>query len=166
MFTPLTVFITVMVMLVSWSTVTFLLLRYLIAMPSPEAATIGLPGTNGFNGEHLVLIGAYQVSWIMAIAAGAGIFLTAAYFLWYFQRAFLGPANPRIAPKMLDLRFRELVIAVALGGMIFWIGLDAGPFVQRMRPSLEALEARIEQGSLVANVQAGEPLMWHEEADR
>ncbi len=140
-----------------WLTVAFLVIAL---------ATIGLPGTNGFNGEHLVLIGAYQAHWVMAIAAGAGIFLTAAYFLWYFQRAFLGPANPRIAPKMLDLRFRELVIAVALGGMIFWIGLDAGPFVQRMRPSLEALEARIEQGSLVANVQAGEPLMWREETDR
>ena len=140
-----------------WLTVTFLVIAL---------ATIGLPGTNGFNGEHLVLIGAFQAHWVMAIAAGAGIFLTAAYLLWYFQRAFLGPDNPRIAHKMLDLRFRELVIAAALGGMIFWIGLDTGPFLQRMRSSLEALETRVERGSLVANVQAGEPLVWHEEADR
>ena len=122
-------------------------------------ATIGLPGTNGFNGEHLVLIGALQSHWAMAIAAGMGTFLTAAYLFWYFQRGFLGPANPRSAHKMLDLRFRELVIAVALGGMIFWIGLDAGPFVQRMRPSLEALEHRVEQGSIVGVNQAGEPLL-------
>jgi len=39
--------------------------------------------------------GAMQVHWAMALAAGVGTFLTAAYFLWYFQQGFLGPANPQ-----------------------------------------------------------------------
>ncbi|MGH3088672.1 MAG: complex I subunit 4 family protein, partial [Rubrobacteraceae bacterium] len=110
-------------------------------------ATVGLPGTGGFNGEHLVIIGAFQIHWALAIAAGSAIFLTAAYFLWYFQRAFLGEANEIIAHKMKDLRLREAVIALALGAMIFWIGLATGPFVERMRPSLEALETRQTTGS-------------------
>jgi hypothetical protein len=86
----------------------------------------------------------------LSIVAGSATFLTAAYFLWYFQRAFLGDANERIANKMKDLRLREMVIALALGGMIFWIGLATTPFVERMRPSLEALESRVQQGSLAA----------------
>ncbi len=125
-----------------WLTAAFLIIAL---------ATVGLPGTGGFNGEHLVLIGAFEIHWALAIAAGSAIFLTAAYFLWYFQRAFLGKTNERIAHKMKDLRFRETVIALALGGMIFWIGLATGPFVERMRPSLEALETRVQQGSVVAS---------------
>ncbi len=116
-----------------WLTVAFLVIAL---------ATVGLPGTNGFNGEHLVLIGAFEVHWLLALAAGTGIVLTAAYFLWFFQRGFLGEVNERTAPKMKDLRTREKIIALALAAMIFWIGLATTPFVQRMRPSLEALEAR------------------------
>ncbi|MBA2692571.1 MAG: NADH-quinone oxidoreductase subunit M [Rubrobacter sp.] len=116
-----------------WLTVAFLVIAL---------ATIGLPGTNGFNGEHLVLIGAFEVHWLLALAAGTGIVLTAAYFLWFFQRGFLGEVNERTASKMKDLRSREMIIALVLGAMIFWIGLATTPFVQRMRPSLEALEAR------------------------
>ena len=109
-------------------------------------AGVGLPGTNGFNGEHLVMLGAFERHWYMAVAAGAGTFLTAAYFLWYFQRAFMGPTNPSIH-KMPDLRPREMIIVAILGGMIFWIGLDTGPILRRMNGSLEALAIRVEQGS-------------------
>jgi len=128
-------------------------------------ATVGLPGTGGFNGEHLVLIGAYEVGWLMALAAGVGTVLTAAYLLWYFQRAFLGPApgpgqetaaaTSAPAPsssdpgsssrrRLQDLRPRELLIAVALGGVIFWIGLDSGPLLREMNGSLRWLEQRID----------------------
>lgn len=114
-------------------------------------AGIGLPGTNGFNGEHLVMIGAFQVHWIMAAAAGLGVFLAAAYFLRYFQRAFLGdPASATVARAlgtMSDLTLRERVIAVTLGALVFWIGLDTGPILNTMSGSLRALEARVEQGS-------------------
>ncbi len=109
-------------------------------------AGIGLPGTGGFNGEHLVVIGAMQVHWAMALAAGVGTFLTAAYFLWYFQQGFLGPANPQRA--IPDIRRRELFIAATLGAMIFWIGLDSGPFLRTMNGSVRALAERVERGSI------------------
>jgi NADH-quinone oxidoreductase subunit M len=118
-------------------------------------ATVGLPGTGGFNGEHLVLIGAYEVGWVMALAVGSGTVLTAAYLLWYFQRAFMGPDpgpghEPAPAPAgsarrgLPDLRPRELLIAVALGAIIFWIGLASGPFLRDMNGSLRWLEQRID----------------------
>jgi len=125
-------------------------------------ATVGLPGTGGFNGEHLILIGAYEVGWTMALAAGTGTLLTAAYLLWYFQRGFMGsnpapvpravpgagPAAPSVSPgRLLDLRRRELLIALVLGGMIFWIGLDSGPFLRQMDGSLQWIESRVDAGS-------------------
>ena len=113
-------------------------------------AGIGLPGTNGFNGEHLVVLGAFESHWLVAIIAGAGTFLTAAYSLRYFQRAFLGePAadasvsRSRERTPMRDLRVRELIISIALGGLVFWIGLDTGPFLRMMDGSLSALESRV-----------------------
>lgn len=111
-------------------------------------AGVGLPGTNGFNGEHLIMLGTYQQHWYMAITAGLGTFLTAAYFLWYFQRAFMGPVNPALH-KMKDLRPRELVIVTVLGAVIFWIGLDTGPILRTMNGSLNALVLRVEQGSYI-----------------
>ena len=168
-------------------------------------ATVGLPGTGGFNGEHLILIGAYEVGWTMALAVGTGTVLTAAYLLWYFQRGFMGPdpdlatetaaaatsapaqsppvgeatppaaartpgapaaataAAPATAPpssppapagpsrrRLPDLRPRELLIALALGGVIFWIGLDSGPFLREMNGSLRWLERRIEAAPALA----------------
>lgn len=126
-------------------------------------ATVGLPGTGGFNGEHLILIGAFEVGWIMALAAGAGTVLTAAYLLWYFQRAFMGASpDPVLADapaKSPDLQRRELVIALALGAVIFWIGLDSGPLLNQMDGSLRWIESRVEAVSVVPPIPTGS-LPW------
>ncbi len=109
-------------------------------------AGIGMPGTNGFNGEHLVMIGAFRVHWVMALGVGLGTVLGAAYFLWYYQRAFLGERRPHAA-TMKDLNRSELVIAGSMTVAIFWIGLYTTPFLQTMNGSLAQLAARVEQGS-------------------
>ncbi len=81
-------------------------------------AAIGLPGTNGFVAELLILLGILQVSPGLALVALAGVILGAAYFLGFFQRAFLGPvASPEVA-SILDLRPRELLIAGVMGALI------------------------------------------------
>ncbi|MBA3800013.1 MAG: NADH-quinone oxidoreductase subunit M [Geodermatophilaceae bacterium] len=108
-------------------------------------AGIGLPGTNGFNGEHLVMLGAYEQHWSMAIAAGLGVFLTAAYSLTFFLRGFMGSARPAVVERVYDLTRTERGIVLTLAAVIFWIGLGTGPFIQAMRPSLTAVEQRIEQ---------------------
>ena len=111
-------------------------------------AGIGLPGTNGFNGEHLVMLGAYERNWLMALAAGLGVFLTAAYSLSYFVRAFLGEAKPPVVDRVYDLTTSERGIVVVLVALIFWIGLGTGPFIQTMRPSLTVLSEHVEAGSI------------------
>ena len=112
-------------------------------------AGVGMPGTNGFNGEHLVMMGAFRVHWAMALTVGAGTVLGAAYFLWYYQRAFLGEGNPRTG-TIKDLTRSELVISGAMTAAIFWIGLYTSPFLQTMNGSVQSLATRVEQGSIAA----------------
>jgi NADH-quinone oxidoreductase subunit M len=114
-------------------------------------AGIGLPGTNGFNGEHLVMLGAYERNWLMALAAGLGVFLTAAYSLSYFVRGFMGEAKPPVVERVYDLTTSERGIVVVLAGLIFWIGLGTGPFIQTMRPSLTVLSEHVEDSSTEAD---------------
>jgi NADH-quinone oxidoreductase subunit M len=107
-------------------------------------AGVGLPGTNGFNGEHLVMLGAYERSWPLALTAGLGVFLTAAYSLSYFVRGFMGEPNPPVADRVYDLTTVEKGIVAVLAVLIFWIGLGTGPFIQTIRPSLTTLTEHVE----------------------
>lgn len=106
-------------------------------------AGVGMPGTNGFNGEHLVMIGAYKMHWGMSLMVGIGTFLSAAYFLWYYQRAFLGGAGNPGVRTMRDLDTRELLIAASIAGVIFWIGLFTSPFLNTMNGSLRAIDDKV-----------------------
>jgi len=117
-----------------------------------SVATIGLPGTGGFNGEHLIMIGALEVSGFMGAVAGLGTFLTAAYLFVFFQRAFMGAPtdridNPSTGKPMRDIQRMELLIVGALCAVIFWIGLDSGPFLRTMNGSILTLETRMKQAS-------------------
>ncbi|HVF31908.1 MAG TPA: NADH-quinone oxidoreductase subunit M [Acidimicrobiales bacterium] len=107
-------------------------------------AGIGLPGTNGFNGEHLIMLGGYERHWVLALAAGLGVFLTAAYSLSYFQRGFMGDERSTVVDRVYDLTRSERGIVATLVVLIFWIGLGTGPFIQAMRPSLNELADRID----------------------
>lgn len=107
-------------------------------------AGVGMPGTSGFNGEHLVMLGAFKKHWLMAVAVGAGTFLTAAYFLWYYQRAFLGDTSSGVASTSIaDLHVTEKFIAGSLIGIILWIGLFTTPFLVTMNGSIRAIEAHL-----------------------
>ncbi len=117
-------------------------------------AGIGLPGTNGFNGEHLVMLGAYERSWLMALAAGLGVFLTAAYSLSYFVRGFMGEAKPLVVDRVYDLTTSERGIVVVLAALIFWLGLGTGPFIQTIRPSLTVLSEHVETATIETDEEA------------
>ena len=86
-------------------------------------ASIGLPGTNGFVAELLILIGIFQVSPGVAFIALFGVILSAAYFLGFFQRAFLGPVTQPTVAAALDLRPRELLIAGVMAVLVLAGGL-------------------------------------------
>jgi NADH-quinone oxidoreductase subunit M len=109
-------------------------------------ASIGLPGTNGFIGEFLILLGAFRQHWLLAAIGVLGVILGAGYFLWFYERAFFGPVRGRVG-ELFDLQPREWGIAVALSAMIFWIGLYPSPFLNRINASIQKLAERVEQGS-------------------
>ena len=119
-------------------------------------ASIGLPGTNGFVGEFLILLGAYQAWWVYGVIAVLGVILSAAYFLWYYERAMFGPLTKSITQTLTDLRAHEVFIACALCIMIFWIGLYPSPFLRIMNGSVHALIERLDRGAIadVSFVQA------------
>ena len=60
-------------------------------------ASIGLPGTNGFVGEFLILLGAFKAKWWYGRRGGSRCHLGSTYFLWYYERAMLGPLSKNVS---------------------------------------------------------------------
>jgi NADH-quinone oxidoreductase subunit M len=124
---------------------------------------IGMPGTSGFNGEHLVLIGAYKVHWVMALFVGAGTVLGAAYFLWFYQRAFLSVTDQPKVDSLPDLTLRERCVAGTLAGLVLTVGLYTSPFITITQSSVSALSehlkartAHLERGTASKQARLGE----------
>jgi NADH-quinone oxidoreductase subunit M len=120
-------------------------------------AGIGLPGTGGFVGEFLILLGTFKANWIYGAIAVIGVILSAAYFLWYYERSMLGPLGKAVKDSISDLHPREILIASALSVMILWIGLYPAPFLRMMNGSVQALVDRLERGT-VASVEPKQPI--------
>jgi NADH-quinone oxidoreductase subunit M len=101
-------------------------------------SSIGLPGTNGFVGEFLVLIGAFESSlrWYTVVAS-SGVILSAVYMLWMFQRVMFGKLDNPKNQNLKDLDAREIAIMLPLIFMIFFMGLYPKPFIDKMAPALD-----------------------------
>ena len=110
-------------------------------------ASIGLPGTNGFIGEFLILLGAFEAYWIYAAIGVLGIILGAAYMLWMYEQAMFGKADEEKSKGLKDFNLREWVVGAVLVVLIFWIGIYPAPFLEVINPSIEGLVQRLEQGS-------------------
>ena len=113
-------------------------------------ASIGLPGTNGFVGEFLILLGAFKAKWWYGAVAVLGVVFGAAYFLWYYERAMLGPLTKNVSTAIKDLHMREMTIALSLSVMILWIGLYPSPFLRMMNGSIQALVDRLDRAKLAS----------------
>ncbi len=113
-------------------------------------ASIGLPGTNGFIGEFLILLGVFQAWWVYGAIAVTGVIFAAAYFLWFYERAIFGPLKDSLPAVIPDLNTREWAIGVALSVMIFWIGLYPSPFLRMINGSVQAVVERLEPGTAIA----------------
>jgi NADH-quinone oxidoreductase subunit M len=107
-------------------------------------ASVGLPGTSGFVGEFLSLIGTYQMSSWGAIAATTGIILGAAYMLWLYWRICFGAARTPEAATMVDLSAREwwLLAPIAVG--VMWMGIYPESFLRPMRADVGRIVERVE----------------------
>ncbi len=97
-------------------------------------SSIGLPGTNGFVGEFLILLGTFATEGRAAYAvfAALGVILAAVYMLWMVQRVFFGPIKHSENEKLTDLTLRELAGAVPLVVVVFLIGVFPKYFLDRM----------------------------------
>ncbi|WP_447974544.1 complex I subunit 4 family protein [Nitrospira sp. Kam-Ns4a] len=102
-------------------------------------ASFGLPGTNNFIGEFLVLVGTATRSYPMVILAVVGILLAAAYMLWMVQRVAMGPAHQVGHGPLPDLDRREMAILLPLIVLVFWVGLYPRPVLGLMEASITLL---------------------------
>ncbi len=116
-------------------------------------SSIGLPGTNGFVGEFLVLLGAFEsnLRWFTVIAA-SGVILSAVYMLWMFQRVMFGELSNPKNQELSDLNAREIAIMVPLIALIFIMGVYPNPFIEKMAPSIDRVIQQTKSRQ-VANVQ-------------
>ena len=99
-------------------------------------SSIGLPSLNGFIGEYLVLVGAYQVSPLAAIISASAVILAAIYLLWMFQRVFFGEIDKPANAALKDLNLREIAVLAPLLLFIVWVGVYPRPFLSRMETSV------------------------------
>ena len=115
-------------------------------------ASIGLPGTNGFVGELLILLGTFKVNKVYAVIGTFGIVLAAVYMLWMVQRVFFGECDKDENKKLVDMNGREKLIIIPLIILIFWIGLYPGTFTNKIEPSVKKLveDVRMQQEKTVA----------------
>lgn len=106
-------------------------------------SSIGLPGLNGFIGEFLVLLGAFQTIPTFAIIGALGVILAAVYMLWMYQRVMFGEMTHEANTHLTDLTLREVVVLVPVVLVIVWIGLYPQPFLKRMEASTRAIIERV-----------------------
>ncbi|MEP4193644.1 MAG: proton-conducting transporter membrane subunit, partial [Sneathiella sp.] len=113
--------------------------RYAVIFMIFTMATIGLPGTSGFVGEFLILVGVYQVSTWTAFFATTGVILGAAYSLWLYRRVVFGELVKEDLKNILDVNKREMLIFAPLIIVAMWIGIYPEPFLNIMHASVTNL---------------------------
>ena len=102
-------------------------------------ASVGLPGTAGFVGEFLVLVGAFKVSFWVAILGSTGMILGAVYALYLYRRVVFGALTRDDLKSILDLSPREIAIFVPLVGLTLWMGVYPSSFTQFFTASVHQM---------------------------
>ena len=130
-------------------------------------ATIGLPGTSGFVGEFLILVGAYQVNSWVAFLATTGVVLAAAYSLWLYRRVVFGELTKDSLKDILDMNRREVLIFAPLIIATIWFGVYPIPLldvtevsvqnlIQNYQQAIAAFEASAADLAVAAEPQLGD----------
>jgi len=105
-------------------------------------SSIAVPGTNGFIGEFLILLGTFEMNKIAALIAVTGVVWGAVYMLWLYKRVFFGKPGELISAgdhghPLKDLSFREIAVLVPLVIFVFWMGLFPNQFLNKTKASLD-----------------------------
>ena len=100
-------------------------------------ASVAVPGTNGFVGEFLILLGSFKSYPVLAIIATSGALFSVIYMLWMYQRVMFGPVDKPQNSGLKDLTFRETAIMVPIAVLIIVMGIFPGLFLRQMDASTE-----------------------------
>jgi NADH-quinone oxidoreductase subunit M len=117
-------------------------------------SSIGLPGTNGFIGEFLVLLGAFRTHPVLATVATTGVIFAAAYLLWAIQRILFNPLDKKENEHISDLNARELLLLAPLVACIVWLGVYPAPVLRRMEASATRVVTLVETRAAEARAAA------------
>ena len=117
-------------------------------------ANIGLPGTSGFIGEFLTLIGAFQSNTWVAFFATIGIILSAAYALYLYRRVIFGVIEKANLRSIADLAPREVATLLPLGLLVIYYGVHPQPVIDASSASIEAMLKGVEH-AMTATKTAG-----------
>jgi NADH-quinone oxidoreductase subunit M len=99
-------------------------------------SSIGLPGLNGFIGEFLILLGAFEVNAVYAVVAATGVVLGAVYMLTLAKKSLFGPLVHEENASIRDVSARELAYLAPIVAMMVWIGLYPSPFIDLVEPTV------------------------------
>ena len=99
-------------------------------------ANCGLPGTAGFVGEWMVILGAVKANFWLGFAAATALIFGAAYTLWMFKRVYLGPVTNDHVKELKDINAREFLVMSLLAIAVLWMGVYPKPFTDVMDASV------------------------------
>jgi len=111
-------------------------------------ANSGLPGTSGFVGEFLVILGAVKANFWYAAAAGTTLIFGAAYTLWMYKRVIFGAVANHHVAELTDLGAREFLVLALLAVPVLALGIYPNPFAEVLHTSVNDLLAHVSQSKL------------------
>jgi NADH-quinone oxidoreductase subunit M len=117
--------------------------KYAVALLIFTMANVGLPGTSGFVGEFLTLLGAFKANTWVALFATTGVILSAAYALWLYRRIIYGVLSKESLKNLLDLSTRERVIIYPLVVLVIFFGVYPAPILRYTAMSVDALVNKV-----------------------
>jgi NADH-quinone oxidoreductase subunit M len=113
--------------------------KYSILFMLFTLAALGLPGTSGFIGEFLILMGVFKDNFLVAVIASLGVILGAAYMLWLYKRVVFGKLSNKELTKMIDLNKSEYFILTCLVVPILFFGFYPDPLINTIEISIKDL---------------------------
>ena len=102
-------------------------------------AALGLPGTSGFVGEFLILMGAFKDNFLVAVIASVGVIIGAAYMLWLYKRVIFGKLINNDLKKMIDLNRSESIVLTSLAIPTLFFGFYPDPLINTIEVSISDL---------------------------
>ncbi|MBO0737495.1 MAG: NADH-quinone oxidoreductase subunit M [Alphaproteobacteria bacterium] len=115
-------------------------------------AAVGLPGTSGFVGEFLILLGTFKVSTLETTLAATALFLAPAYMLYLYRRVIFGTITRADLRNMLDLSLREKLVFAPLLALVVWIGVYPTSFLRPLQVSVDHLVQQVNAATAAAGV--------------